>query len=302
MCTVIIALMLKDTRGQQKQKAQSLSFGFYVYNLNTSKIVPKPLDTNFFENNDPLDKVHCSEFKPREVCKRFRIPPGKYCIVPYTSNQNEEGAFLLRVYSEKKNNLAEFDNEVGMVEIDDKIKKLALYSKKSDDSNEKLKKYFLKVAGSDKEVDWMDLKNILGFAMKDTVHTKFSNDVCRCLIAMMDWDRSGKLGFKEFQRLWIDIRQWQVVFKTYDKKNKGYIKGFELRPALSSVGYNIRTRTINTMCHRYANKKGYIVFDDFIMCAIRLKTTIDIFKERDSENKNVASFTLEEWVEKTFYS
>lgn len=43
---------------------------------------------------------------------------------------------------------------------------MALYSNKSDDSNEKLKKYFLKVAGSDKEVDWMDLKKILDFAMK----------------------------------------------------------------------------------------------------------------------------------------
>ncbi|XP_060857288.1 calpain-B-like [Metopolophium dirhodum] len=302
MCSVIIALMLKDTRCQKKQKDKSLSFGFYVYNLNTSKSVPKPLDTHFFENNDPLDKVHCSEFKPREVCKRLIVPPGKYCIIPYTSNQNEQGAFLLRVFSEKKNNLAEFDNEVGMVEIDDKIKELAIKTNKSGNSNEKLKKYFLKVSGSDKEVDWMDLKNILDFAMKDTGHTKFSNDVCRCLITMMDWDRSGKLGFKEFQRLWMAIRQWQVVFKMYDKKNKGYIKGFELRPALSSVGYNIKTRTINTMCHRYANKKGYIMFDDFIMCAIRLKTTIDIFKERASENKNVASFTLEEWVEKTFYS
>ncbi|XP_060856220.1 calpain-A-like [Metopolophium dirhodum] len=302
MCTVIIALMLKDTRFQKNQQDISLSFGFYVYNLNTSKSVPKPLDTHFFENNDPLDKVHCSEFKPREVCKRLIVPPGKYCIIPYTSNQNEQGVFLLRVFSEKKNNLAEFDNEVGMVEIDDKIKKLALYSKKSDDSNEKLKKYFLKVAGSDKEVDWMDLKNILDFSMKDTGNSKFSNDVCRCFIAMMDWDRSGKLGFKEFERLLMDIRQWQVVFKTYDKKNKGYIKGFELRPALSSVGYHIKTRTINTMCHRYANKKGYIMFDDFIMCAIRLKTTIDIFKEHDPGNKNVVSFTLEEWVEKTFYS
>jgi len=30
-CTVIISLMLKDTRCQQKEK--SLSFGFYVYNV-----------------------------------------------------------------------------------------------------------------------------------------------------------------------------------------------------------------------------------------------------------------------------
>jgi len=44
----------------------------------------------------------------------------------------------------------------------------------------------------------------------DTGNPKFSNDVCRCLIAMMDWDRSGKLGFKEFQRLLMDIRHWQV--------------------------------------------------------------------------------------------
>lgn len=71
---------------------------------------------------------------------------------------------------------------------------------------------------------------------------------------------------------------FQVVFKLYDKKNKGYIKGFELRPALNSIGYHLKTRIINTMCHRYANKKGNIMFDDFIMCAIRLKTTIGWLK------------------------
>jgi len=39
----------------------------------------------------------------------------------------------------------------------------------------------------------------------------FSKDVCRSMIAMMDWDRSGKLGFEEFKSLWIDIRQWKVI-------------------------------------------------------------------------------------------
>lgn len=68
--------------------------------------MPKPLDTHFFKNNDPFDKVDCSEFGPREVCKRLSVPPGKYCIIPYTFNQNEQGAFLLRVFSEKNNNLA----------------------------------------------------------------------------------------------------------------------------------------------------------------------------------------------------
>lgn len=29
---------------------------------------------------------------------------------------------------------------------------------------------------------------------------------------------------------------------------------------------------------------------------------LDLFKERDPDNKNIASFTMEEWVEKTLYS
>jgi len=43
---------------------------------------------------------------------------------------------------------------------------LTINTNKNDDSNDKLNKYFLKVAGKDKEVDWMELKNILDFAMK----------------------------------------------------------------------------------------------------------------------------------------
>jgi len=33
MCTVIISLMLKETRLKHKQRTKSLSFGFYIYNV-----------------------------------------------------------------------------------------------------------------------------------------------------------------------------------------------------------------------------------------------------------------------------
>lgn len=38
----------------------------------------------------------------------------------------------------------------------------------------------------------------------------FSKDVCRSLIAMLDKDNSGGLGFEEFKSVWIDLRQWRV--------------------------------------------------------------------------------------------
>ncbi|XP_022164785.1 calpain-A-like isoform X2 [Myzus persicae] len=238
---------------------------------------PKKWDLSIFEGQwvRGVTAGGCNQFH-----ETFSSNPQYYITLGDPDNNNAKDictvviALLLKG-TRRKQKQKDKSSSFGIYVYD--IKELALNSNKSGDFSKKFKKYFFKVAGSDMEVDWMELKNILDFAMKETGKTKFSNDVCRCLIAMMDWDRSGKLGYKEFQRLWVDIRQWQVVFETYDKKNKGYIKGFELRPALSSVGYHIKTRTINTMCHRYANKKGYIMFDDFIMCAIRLKTTIDSF-------------------------
>ena len=49
------------------------------------------------------------------------------------------------------------------------------------------------------------------FLYLETKNAGFSKDVCRSMVAMMDIDRSGKLGFEEFKALWMDIRHWKVI-------------------------------------------------------------------------------------------
>ncbi|XP_078033589.1 calpain A isoform X3 [Augochlora pura] len=310
-CTVIVALMQKNRRAQRRMGAECLTIGFAIYHLEYPERLPKPLDVNFFKYNASVARSP-SFINLREVTCRFKLPPGVYCIVPSTFDPNEEGEFLLRIFSENQNNMEENDEQVGIGEIDDRV----INSNKDnedggqvrndpepDRNSDKVREFFKKLAGDDLEVDWTELKEILDFAMRKETHDKgFSKDVCRSMVAMLDADHSGKLGFEEFKTLWNDIRKWRAVFKLYDKDESGYLSAFELRQALNSAGYRLNNHILNILVHRYGTKDGMITFDDYIMCAVRLKTMIDIFRERDPDTTNTATFSMEEWIEKTLYS
>ncbi|KAJ9595245.1 hypothetical protein L9F63_013455 [Diploptera punctata] len=333
-CTVIVALMQKNRRSQRRMGMECLTIGFAMYELKDPDNLPKPLDLNFFKYNASVARSP-TFINLREVSCRFKLPPGVYCIVPSTFEPNEEGEFLLRVFSEHRNNMEENDDEVGMGKMDDRV--VNQPEPEEEKTSDKVKEFFRKIAGDDMEVDWIELKEILDYAMRaelpsssssqdsivsmilslvcgiacrdtplgsafETKNAGFSKDVCRSMVAMMDVDRSGKLGFEEFKALWIDIRQWKAVFKLYDKDGSGCLSPFELRQALNSAGYRLNHHILNILAHRYSSKNGLISFDDYMMCAVRLKAMIDMFKERDPDNSNTATFTLEEWVERTLYS
>lgn len=94
------------------------------------------------------------------------------------------------------------------------------------------------------------------------------------MVAMLDADKSGKLGFEEFEALLSDIAKWKAIFKTYDTENSGRIPGFQLRESLQSAGYHLNNRVLNALGHRYGSRDGKIAFDDFLMCAVKIKTYI----------------------------
>ncbi|XP_060807964.1 calpain-B isoform X6 [Amyelois transitella] len=295
-CTIIVALMQKNRRSQRHQGLECLTIGFAIYRLPDYGHVPKPLDLNFFKYNASVGRSQAF-INLREVSARFKLEPGSYVIVPSTFEPDEEGEFLLRVFSEKCNNMAENDENVGMGEIDDRVKDVLPNPEPADP----VRDFFNRLAGSDGEVDWRELKEILDYAMREELKGQgFSEDVCRSMISMLDKDNSGGLGFDEFKTLWIDLRRWREVFRLYDTEGRGAIPAHHLRDALHSAGYTVNAHILNVLAHRYGSRDGYIQFDDFIMCSVRLKSMIEIFEARSSGG-GYATFSLEDWLNRTVY-
>lgn len=94
----------------------------------------------------------------------------------------------------------------------------------------------------------------------------------------------------------------QAVFKLYDQNRNNKLDAHQLRDALASSGYHLNNHILNSLVYRYGSSDQTIAFDDFIMCAVKVKTMIQHFKEKDYENTNQATFSMDEWITKALYS
>ena len=80
--------------------------GFVIYKLDDNDAVDlskEPLSFNFFKTHHRIKKTEINN--TREVTYRASLPPGKYVIVPCTFHPNEESQFVLRVFTEKQQDM-----------------------------------------------------------------------------------------------------------------------------------------------------------------------------------------------------
>ncbi|XP_010216244.1 PREDICTED: LOW QUALITY PROTEIN: calpain small subunit 1-like [Tinamus guttatus] len=136
---------------------------------------------------------------------------------------------------------------------------------------------FAQLAGSDMEVSASELMHILNKVLsrhQDLKTDGFSLDTCRSMVAIMDSDTTGKLGFEEFKYLWKNIKKWQCVFKQFDTERAG------------AVG----------------DEHGALDFNSFISCLVRLDGMFRAFKALDHDGHGQVDMTLQDWLQLTMYS
>ncbi|XP_040189036.1 calpain-3 isoform X9 [Rana temporaria] len=341
VCSFLVALMQKNRRKDRKMGANLFTIGFAIYE------VPKEMHGNkqhlqkdFFLYNASKDRCK-SYINMREVSQRFRLPPSEYVIIPSTYEPHQEGEFILRVFSEKRNISEEVENkieadrpskkkkpkpiifvsdrsnsnkELSVDEVADEEKKKRAADQKdknsgnTDKESEEEKQFrniFQQIAGDDMEISADELQNVLNRVVTKHKNLKiegFTLESCRSMIALMDTDGCGRLNLQEFQHLWKKIKEWQKIFIKYDADQSGTISSYEMRNAVDEAGFHLNNQLYDIITMRYANKHMNIDFDSFICCFVRLEGMFRAFNAFDKDGDGIIKLNVLEWLQLTMYA
>ncbi|XP_021264114.1 calpain small subunit 2 [Numida meleagris] len=167
------------------------------------------------------------------------------------------------------------------------------------------RRLFVQLAGDDMEVSATELRNILNKVLsrhQDLKTDGFSLDTCRSMVAVMDTDTNGKLGFEEFKYLWNNIKKWQCVYKQHDTNQSGTVGRAQLPAALRAAGFQLNEQFCQVIVRRYASEDGSMDFNNFISCLVRLDSMFRAFKSLDSNGNGQIKMTIEDWLQLTMYS
>ncbi|KAF8561180.1 hypothetical protein P879_07844 [Paragonimus westermani] len=273
--TIIVGLMQK---GRREAFQQQHTIGYSIYRLPNNHPPDALLTRKFFETN--VSVARSPTFANiREICGRHKLPPGDYMIIPSTFEPNLEAKFLLRIFSERPCVSNELDDKTN-VGVNELTKRLSLTSL-DDGLTTKLQEAFVSIAGPSGEITAAELQDILNVSFKDLPFRGFSRETARSMVALMDTDLSGSLGFQEFSKLWNDLRIWKAMFKNYDLDKNGTFDAFELREVMRAVGFQVSNRVYNAIMCRYADSQGRIEFDDYVLLLVRLSTVVETYKAQE---------------------
>ncbi|XP_055797706.1 calpain small subunit 1-like isoform X1 [Salvelinus fontinalis] len=174
---------------------------------------------------------------------------------------------------------------------------LAYAEQSESDEERQFRKVFQQLAGDDMEVSPIELMNILNRIISkhgDLKTDGFSIESCRSIVAVMDSDSTGKLGFHEFKHLWNNIKKWQGVYKTYDTDGSGIIGADELPNAFRVAGFRLNDQLFQMIIRRYSEENGDLDFDNYIGCLVRLDAMCRAFNTLDKDNNGTIKVNVQE--------
>uniref|UniRef100_A0A3P8Z7J2 Calpain 1, (mu/I) large subunit b n=1 Tax=Esox lucius TaxID=8010 RepID=A0A3P8Z7J2_ESOLU len=250
-CSFLVALMQKNRRRYRRQGQDMHTVGFAIYELKGCQSVH--LKKDFFLKHSSCARSE-TFINLREVSARLRLPPGEYLVVPSTFEPGKEADFVLRVFTEKRSETEELDDEVVANFEDEDISER--------DIDDSFRAMFAKLSGEDMEISVRELMTILNRVVtkhRDLKTDGFSMESCRGMVCMMD------VSFL-----------YPEIFRQFDLDKSGCMSSYEMRLALESAGYKLNNRLNQVLVARYAENE-VIDFDNFVCCLVKLEAMFSMY-------------------------
>ncbi|XP_051833420.1 calpain small subunit 1-like [Antechinus flavipes] len=166
------------------------------------------------------------------------------------------------------------------------------------------RKQFVKLSEDKMEVSAFELLDILNKAVKrrpDFRSMELGLHNCRMMVAAMDSDATGKIGFEEFKYLWNNLKKWLVIFKDRSQGRTHVIQGKDLSKVLGTAGFQLSPELYEVINNRYADEDGNLEFESFISCLVRLDAMFRAFKSLEKDDREEIHVYLHEWLQLTMY-
>ncbi|XP_078097974.1 calpain-9 [Mustelus asterias] len=297
-CTFLVVLMQKHRRRMRLMGVNFLYVGFDIFKGDPTKAY---LTYEDLQKSAPILSVK-EHRNSTEVMMRGRLPPGHYIIIPSTANPNEEGEFLLRVFTEKGNSVAPAERNTSSTEIPQVVPALAPCPLPSAAESKDL---FDKFCGSDEAISALELQKLLAEIMQKTglneKWDEFGLDACKSLISLTDRRGFGKMEFTEFGHLWSKVCQWTRVFSQFDRNGSGTMDSQEMFSALQAAGFQVDEFLMQLIGLRYTDPDLTFSYVNFICCLTRLDAMIRTFKIMDKFGTGAININYKEWLQVTMY-
>lgn len=291
-CSFVVGLIQKNRRKLRKQGEDMHTIGFAIYEVPRQFQGQRDvhLDKNFFQTHAQTARSE-TFINLREVCSRFKLPPGEYLIVPSTFEPNLNGDFCIRVFSEKQTDTQPCDDPVSANLEDETVS--------DSEVDEGFRGLFCKLAGEDMHISAVELRTILNKIVSKRSDIKtdgFSMETCRVMVNLMDNSTDGKLGLGEFATLWKKVQRYLSIYKKNDSDNSGTMSTPEMRVAFRDAGFTLNNAIYQLLVARYSDPNMTIDFDNFVGCLMKLEMMFRIFHQMDKQGSGSIELNFQQWI------
>ncbi|XP_074502609.1 calpain-2 catalytic subunit-like [Sebastes fasciatus] len=287
-CTFLVGLMQKGGRRQKRLQRNLETIGYSIYKLKGRSNVH--LGPDVLLRQRAVARSH-NFINTREVCDRFKLPPGEYAIIPSTFDPHKNGSFVLRVFSEKQAATSALEEDIDAQIEEEEVSE--------SDVDPHFKDVFKQIAGNDMEVSVFELVQILNNIVSHRSDIKtngFSLETGRLIVSLLDKDESAKLGLMEFHLLWTKIQKYLEIFKNHDTDSSGTMSSHEMRGAASEAGFHVNSALLQAIVSRYADAQYAIDFDSFVGCLIKLEMLFKMFKSLERADAGKIELDMQQWL------